>query len=280
MSRHLNSRSISRSLSNVLIADVFSGTERGVRLSVWQMTWIIAINITPTLSALIIEKGGWRSVFYGLLGFLIFCLALSTTFGLESKHLASMPNEAPTTPQSSATDRPLTLGLSAGPDITTSRSPRAVWQGVYPHVSVRQLVARSCIIALTPVSTANLQAIIADAVADHVVDPSIQLYLQRAHHRKLCVFANVFSAALLAGPSDCWLDLRDRASDRCSNWWPWYQVRTRVIKLTNRSLTVGRLTLCCARRNEGVVEPEIYLVYTMPCAIFSSLGMSVLSCVR
>jgi MFS family permease len=144
-------------MGNALVADVFFLHEQGTRIALWQLAWVVSVNVTPLISARIITAAGWRNAFYAVLGFACFCAIFFFLAAPESTFIRrEISGETPIATEQASNSKEEVAGTT--PTVVSEvaapsrRSPLSVWNGLMTNESIWMAIARPFAVALTPVS--------------------------------------------------------------------------------------------------------------------------------
>lgn len=144
-------------MGNALVADVFFLHEQGTRIALWQLAWVVSVNVTPLISARIITAAGWRNAFYTVLGFACFCAIFFFLAAPESTFIQQeISGETPIAAEQASNSKEEVAGTT--PTVVSEvaapsrRNPLSVWNGLMIDESIWLAIARPFAVALTPVS--------------------------------------------------------------------------------------------------------------------------------
>jgi MFS family permease len=153
-------------MGNALVSDVFFVHEQGTRIALWQLSWVVSVNITPLISARIISASGWRTAFLAILGYICFCTVIFFLAAPESTYIrrseSGVDHHPSTSTQRDASapdfdikgEEMVTQILPCEAVTPRARSKFAVWNGVLASNNVTITLFRPFVVALTPVSLA------------------------------------------------------------------------------------------------------------------------------
>jgi MFS family permease len=142
------------------VREWFKASESGGSLAwvtLWQLAWVVSVNVTPLISARIITAAGWRNAFYAVLGFACFCAIFFFLAAPESTFIrreigGGMPSateHASNSKEEVAGTTPTVISEVGAPG---RLNPLSAWNGLMADESVWMAIARPFAVALTPVS--------------------------------------------------------------------------------------------------------------------------------